>query len=151
MIDSKFKKFWRHYLLQTLLAIIILLFITLILGKKKVVTISAMGATSFILFAMPNSIPAKTKNVIGGHLVGLACGALFYVADLPFCIEYSLAAGLAIFFMVILNVEHPPAAGTAMAVVINEVSLEVFITIMLSAVLLSQFRWYMRKYLKDLV
>ena len=151
MIDNKFKKHWKHYLLQILLATLILLFITLIFGKKRVVTISAMGATTFILFAMPNSILAKTKNVIGGHLVGLACGGLFYFTSLPFFMEYSLAVGIAIFLMVILNVEHPPAAGTALAVAINEVSLEIFVTIMASAVILSQFRWYLRKYLKDLV
>ncbi len=151
MIDNKFKKHWKHYLLQILLATLILLFLTLILGREKVVTISAMGATSFILFAMPTSAPAQTRNVIGGHLVGLMCGGLFYFTALPFFMEYSLAVGIAIFLMVILNVEHPPAAGTALAVAINEVSLEVFVTIMVSAVILSQFRWYLRKYLKDLV
>ena len=151
IIDNKFKKFWKHYLLQILLATLILLFIILILGREKVVTISAMAATSFILFAMPNSIPAKTKNVIGGHLVGLVCGSLFYFTTLPFFIEYSFSVGIAIFLMVILNVEHPPAAATALAVAINEVSLEVFVTIMASAIILSQVRWYLRKYLKDLV
>ena len=40
------------------------------------VIISAMGATSFIVFAMPKTVSAQTKHVIGGHLVGLASGAI---------------------------------------------------------------------------
>ena len=123
----------------------------LVLGRHKLVTISAMGATAFIVFAMPRTVSAKTKNVIGGHLVGLAAGTIFYFTGLPYFVEYPLAVGLAILLMVALDVEHPPAAGTALAVVINEVSLDAFITIMLSAVVLSQCRYYLRRYLKDLV
>ena len=113
--------------------------------------ISAMGATAFIVFAMPKAASAQTRNVIGGHLVGLASGAVFYFTTLPYFIEYPLAVGLAILLMVALDFEHPPAAGTALAVVINEVSFDAFITIMLSAIILSQCRYYLRDYLKDLV
>jgi CBS-domain-containing membrane protein len=150
-IKSKFKKLWKYYFLQSLLATIVLFVLVLILGRYKLVVISAMGATSFIVFAMPKAASAQTRNVIGGHLAGLAAGGIFYLTTLPFFVEYSLAVGLAIFLMVALDVEHPPAAGTALAVVINEVSLDVFITIMLSAVILSQCRYYLRNYLKDLV
>jgi len=110
-----------------------------------------MGATAFIVFAMPTSASAQTRNVIGGHLVGLASGTIFYFATLPYFIEYPLAVGIAIFVMATLDVEHPPAAATALAVVINEVSPEVFVTIMASAVILSQCRHYMKNHLKDLV
>ena len=57
----------------------------------------------------------------------------------------------AFFLMVALDVEHPPAMGTTLAVVINQVSYDAFITIMLSAVILSQCRYYLRNRLKDLV
>jgi CBS-domain-containing membrane protein len=150
-IKSKFKKLWKYYLLQCLLATIVLFILVLVLGKYKLVVISSMGATTFIVFAMPKAVSAQTRNVVGGHLVGLAAGAVFYFATLPYFIEYPLAVGLAILLMVALDVEHPPAAGTALAVVINEVSLDAFITIMLSAVILSQCRYYLRGYLKDLV
>ena len=150
-IKIKFKKLWKYYLLQSLLATGVLFILVLVLGRYKLVVISAMGATSFIVFAMPKAVSAQTKNVIGGHLVGLASGAIFYFTTLPYFIEYSMAVGLAILLMVALDVEHPPAAGTALAVVINEVSRDAFITIMLSAVILSQFRYYLRGYLKDLV
>jgi CBS-domain-containing membrane protein len=150
-IKNKFKKLWKCYILQSLLAVAALLVIVLVLGKDKIVIISAMGATTFIVFAMPKATSAKTRNVIGGHLVGLAAGTIFYFTALPYFVEYPLAVGIAVFVMVALDVEHPPAAGTALAVVINEVSLDAFITIMLSAVILSQCRYYLRRRLKDLV
>jgi len=150
-IKTKFKQMWKYYLLQGFFAAIVLLVLAVVLGKDKMVLISAMGATTFIVFAMPRTVSAKTKNIVGGHLVGLASGAIFYFTALPYFVEYPLAVGLAFLLMVALDVEHPPAVGTALAVVINEVSLDAFITIMLSAVILSQCRYYLRGFLKDLV
>ncbi|MHC4556829.1 MAG: HPP family protein [Planctomycetota bacterium] len=151
-IDDKFKKLWKYYILQSSLAGIALFVLVLLLDQSKMVLISAMGATSFLVFAMPTAVSAQTRNVIGGHLVGLATGMIFYFTDLPYFVEYPLVVGIAIFIMVVLDVEHPPAAGTALAVVINEVSsLDVFVTVMAGAVILSQCRYYLRGYLKDLV
>ena len=146
-IREKFGKLWKYYLLQTLLATFVIFALTLILGKDRIVIISAMGATTFIVFAMPKAVSARTRNVVGGHLVGLISGAIFYFVSLPYFFEYSLAVGIAIFLMAALDVEHPPAAGTALAVVINEVSLDVFITIMVSAAVLSQCRYYLRNHI----
>ncbi len=150
-ITNKFKQQWRNYLWQSLLVVFVLFVIVLALGKEKIVTISSMGATAFIIFAMPKTVSAKTRNVVCGHLVGLACGAIFYFIALPYWAEYPLVVGLAMLLMVVFDVEHPPAAGTALAVVMSEISLDAFITIMLSAVILTQCRYYLKKYLKDLV
>ena len=150
-IVDKFKKLWKYYLLQSLLAAVALFILILFLGEEKTVVISSIGATSFIVFAMPTAVSAQTRNVLGGHLVGLACGTIFYFTNLPYFIEYPCAVGIAIFLMVALDVEHPPAAGTALAVVIKEVSLPVVVTIMTSALILSQCRYYLRHHLRDLV
>ena len=151
VIIDKFKKLWIYYILQSLLAAVALFALVLILGREKMVVISSIGATSFIVFAMPTAVSAKTRNVLGGHLVGLASGTIFYYTALPYYIEYPGAVGIAIFLMVALDVEHPPAAGTALAVVIREVSPPVFVAIMTSALILSQCRYYLRHRLKDLV
>jgi CBS-domain-containing membrane protein len=150
-IGKKFQKLWRYYIWQSLLAAFALFVIVLVLDKDKMVVISAMGATAFVVFAMPTAVSAQTKNVIGGHLVGLVSGTIFYFIPFPYFIEYPMVVGIAIFVMVALDVEHPPAAGTALAVVINEVSLDVSITIMAAAIILSQCRYYLRNYLKDLI
>ncbi len=150
-IKDKFKELWKYYILQSLLAGTALFIIVLVLGKDKMVTVSAIGATAFIVFTMPKAVSAQTKHVIGGHLVGLAAGTVFYFTALPYFVEYPLAVGITIFLMVALDVEHPPAVGTALAVAINEVTLNAFVAIMISAVVLSQCRYYLRRYLKDLV
>jgi len=95
-IDKKFKKLWKAYLLQSLLAGIAMFILVLILGKKNMVVV-------------------------------------------------------AIFIMVIVNAEHPPAAGTAFAVVINEVSIPVCATIILSTIVLTQVRYYLRHRMQNLV
>jgi len=150
-IQYKFKKLWKYYILQSALAGIALFVVVLALGKDQMVLISAMGATAFIVFAMPKTASAQTRNVIGGHLVGLITGSIFYYITMPYYIEYPLVVGIAIFIMVAFDFEHPPAAGTALAVVINEVSLNVFVTVMIGALVLSQCRYYLRHYLKDLI
>jgi len=151
-IIDKFKKLWIYYILQSFLAALALFVLVLVLGKDKMVVTSAMGATGFIAFAMPKAVSAQTKNIIGGHLVGLACGTIFYFTKLPYFVEYPCVVGIAIFLMVALDVEHPPAAGTALAVVINELSpIDAFIIIMISAVVLSQCRYFLRHHLRDLV
>ena len=151
MIKEKFKKLWIYYIIQSLMASVALFIIVSVLGKERVVVISAMGATSFIVFAMPRAVSAQTRNIVGGHLAGLLSGALFYSAALPYFVGYPLAVGIAVFLMVALDLEHPPAAGTALAVVVNEVSFDVFVTIVLSALILSQCRYHLRNHLKDLV
>ena len=147
----KFKHLWIYYILQSALAGFAFFIIVLFLGQEKIVVISAMGATTFIVFTMPTAASAQTRNVIGGHLVGLVIGSLFYYTNIEFYIQYPLVVVIAIFIMVAFDFEHPPAAGTALAVVMNEVSWDVYVTIMISAVILSQTRYYLRRHLKNLI
>jgi len=148
---EKFKRLWKHYIFQSFLAVLAIFIVVLTVGEDKAVIIASMAASAFICFATPKSASAKTRNVIGGHLVGLVCGALFTLTALPYYAEFPLAVGLAIFLMVALDVEHPPAAGTALAVTINEVTLPVAGIIIISAIVLTQCRYYMRNLLKDLI
>jgi len=151
-IDEKFKKLWKYYIWQSFLAGVALFIIVLSLDKGKMVVISAMGATAFIVFAMPHAVSANSKNVIGGHLVGLILGMIFFFfIDIPYFYEFPIVVGIAIFIMVALDVEHPPAVGTALAVLIHEVSTDVLFIIIAVAVILSICHYYLRNHLKDLV
>jgi len=68
----------------------------------------------------------------------------------------SLLAGLAI-FIVVLTVGEDKAvviasmAATAMAVTINEVTLTAAVIVIISVIVLTQCRYYMRNLLKDLI
>ncbi len=148
-IDEKFKKLWKYYIWQSFLATIAFFILLHVLEKERIVLISAMGSTAFIVFAMPNAVSAQSKNVIGGHLVGLILGMIFFFVKIPYLYEFPLVVGFAIFVMAALDVEHPPAVGTALAVVINEVSPDVSLIIIATAIILSICHYYLR--LKDLV
>ncbi|MBW8001555.1 MAG: HPP family protein [Planctomycetes bacterium] len=150
-IKDRFKTLWKNYLLQSLLAAITLLILALALGEDKMVLISAIGGTAFIVFAMPNTDSAKPKNVITSHLLGLIAGSIFYFTNFPYYIEWPLAVGIAIFLMVALDFIHPPAAGTALASAIYQAPLNTLITILAATLIISQCRHLLRNYLKNLV
>ena len=149
-LKSKSENLLKHLILQTLLATATLAILFLILGQQKLILVSTIGATAFIVFLTPTSKSAKTKNIILGHLTGLAIGTCFYYTTLPYFVEYPLAIGGTILVMAILGIRHAPAAGTALAVTINDQPLNAFIAVMLCAIVLSQCHYYLKKYLKDL-
>lgn len=128
--------------------------VLLLLSMEQAVIIASIGATAFIVFAMPTSITARPRNVIGGHLVGLVCGSACALipqsSTLHSAVVYSLAVGLSFFLMVTVDVEHPPASGTALGVVITGFSWKVVIAIITSAVILSLAHRLLKPFLRDL-
>lgn len=133
IIDEKFKDHKSNFILQCLLATISLTIVLLFLDIiKESAIITALGASSFIVFAMPHRYTSQDKRIIGGYIVGLSIGFVFYLISISslltillsprLIIIFSAAAavGISIFIMVIFNVEHAPACGVALGIVINE-------------------------------
>jgi len=151
---EEFSLYWKHYLLQSILATLSVFIVLYFLSLQEAVIIASIGATAFIVFTMPNNITAQSRNVIGGHLIGLFYGFLFSLiphSALTFSILiYSLAVGASIFTMVVTDTEHPPAAGTALGVVITGIRLDVLITVVLSIIILSLIHRFFKPYLRDL-
>ncbi|RAO99990.1 hypothetical protein PW5551_00995 [Petrotoga sp. 9PW.55.5.1] len=156
-ILSKFKANWKNYVLQSILATITVFFIFTILNvQERPIIVSSMGATTFIVFAMPKSMVAKARNIIGGHAVGFICGSLFSLifsntGPLFSNISYALAVGLSIFIMVVIDTEHPPAAGTALSLCIFGFSLNAFLSVFLSIIILSIVHHFLKPYMIDLI
>jgi len=146
--------YWKNYVFQSLLVALTTFVVLLFLSLQEAVIVASIGATAFIVFAMPNSVTARPRNVIGGHLVGLLCGTLFALIQnssfLYSAVAYSLSVGLSIFIMVVIDTEHPPASGTALGVAITGFSAAVVLAVMTSAVVLSLVRYSFRRYLRDL-
>ena len=115
------------------------------------VLISAIGATAFVVFAMPDTDSAKPKNVVGSHIIGVIAGTIFYFTCFPYYLEWPLAVGVSIFLMLALDFIHPPASGTALAVAINQAPLNTLITILAATLIIAQCRYLLRNYLKNLV
>jgi CBS-domain-containing membrane protein len=166
IFDRKLKKYFPNYILQSLLATITL---TIILYFENIFTntgvVASLGATTFIIFAMPKYTTAQPRRVIGGHIIGIISGILcFYIASLTqnkenFFLFHemlkilipSLSVGLSIFFMVITNTEHPPAAGTALAITIQGWSYSTLLVILTTIFLLSLAKYLLKPWLKDLL
>lgn len=147
----KLKQDWTHYTFQCFLAVLSIGIIVFVLGVEKVVIISSLAATAFICFMTPKSHFAQTRRLIGSYIVALICGAAFRLVPLPPSLGYPAVVGIVMFLMVILDFEHPPAAGVAIAVTIKEVNLAAVAAIMLSVIVITQLRYYLRHWLKDLI
>ena len=154
-IAEELRLYWKNYVLQSLAAAISIFVLFLILTTEDVVFIASIGATAFIIFAMPESITAKPRNVIGGHLTGIIVGSFSVLIphqqSLAAVAVYSVAVGVSMFIMVVIDTEHPPAAGTALGIAISGFSLNVTAILILSALALSLIHHFFRRYLRDLV
>jgi CBS-domain-containing membrane protein len=164
VIDKSFIKNPKNYILQSLMALGALL---IILSFVEVLTeaaiVAALGASTFIVFAMPRSITARPRRLIGGHAVGIVCGLICYYAFLAgplcdFCAQhdimlwfaYALSVALALFFMTITNTEHPPAASTALGIAAYGASWQTVLFVLLFAAGLTIIRWLLGNWLRDL-
>jgi CBS-domain-containing membrane protein len=165
LIDKSFRKAPKNYIRQSLLAALvvgIILFVFRYLSGDMII-VAALGASTFIVFAMPDTVPAQPRRLIGGHAVGLLAGTVSHLiffnygigqVGLTFEAVYiaagALAVGLAIFLMTITNTEHPPAATTALGIIISGLSYKEALFVMLTAVCLAVARRLLRRHLKNL-
>ena len=82
------------------------------------VLLASMGASSVLLFGLPNSPLAKPWSFTGGHLIsagiGLICSHLF--TDLA--LMAAVTIGCVLFVMYLFECMHPPGGATALVPVI---------------------------------
>ena len=90
-----------------------------VLGGINAWYIAPMGASSVLLFALPNSPLAQPWNVVIGNiiagLVGVSCAQI--LPDLT--TAFSVAVGLAIFMMMTTDSLHPPSGAVAITAVLG--------------------------------
>ena len=108
----------------------------------------SFGSSMVLLFGFPESPFAQPKNVFFGHLITALVGVIFvHFIPLPIYINIALAVGAGIFFMILLNVVHPPAGGNPIIVIIGSASYDFLISpiifgciiILLLAILINKF------------
>jgi len=152
------------YVYQSSLAVLVLIVILYALNvTTHAAIVAALGSSSFIIFAMPHSVTARPRNVIGGHLVGILAGVLCslllglfsqggtLLQEMLYIALCSLSVGLSILGMVISDTEHPPAAGTALGMVVHPWNWQIVVFVLASAAFLSLTRWILKSRLQDLV
>jgi CBS-domain-containing membrane protein len=154
-IRRRFRTSWKNYLYQSLLAAIIVALVLFFLTVEHVVVVASIGATAFIIFAMPRAASAHPRRVIGGHTIGLVAGSLAGLitptTSLITIVALSLSVGFSMFLMVALDFEHPPASGTALGVALTGITGNVVLAVVTSAIVLSLAHQFFGRWLKDLV
>ncbi len=150
-----FIMFWKNYIFQSLAATIATLIILIVLNLENAVVVASIAASIFIVFTMPNAISARKRAILGGHWIGLTLGSFWAIIPTPYhfmsIIVLSLAVGTTMFIMVVFDMEHPPAAGTALGVAITGFSWGVGIAVITSTIILVIIQRIFKPYLKDLV
>lgn len=88
-------------------------------GADAMLMTAAMGASTFLLFAVPHGALSQPWAVLAGHavsaLIGVTCAR--WVPVLP--LAAALAVGLAVLAMHYLRCLHPPGGATALVAVIG--------------------------------
>ncbi|MGB7651640.1 MAG: HPP family protein [Gallionella sp.] len=78
-----------------------------------------IGATVVLLFALPHSPMAQPWNVIVGQIIAGFIGWLISQLLSDMVIAAALAVGLSIWLMHLVDALHPPAAATALTLVLS--------------------------------
>jgi CBS-domain-containing membrane protein len=165
LIDKKFRKNTVKYILQCILATLTILAVLAFLDiLTETAIITALGASAFIVFTMPRQYSSDPRRLLGGYIVGLVIGFIFYIISTEFfgtnvignhttslIIFGSLAVGSAIFIMAVTNTEHAPAAGIALGLVINKWDYLTIIFIIVAIVWMFSIKTILKKYLMDLI
>ncbi len=154
----------KRYALQCSLAAAFVLILLLVLDAvTQTVLIAALGASTFIAFAVPRSLHSSPRCLIGGYLAGILAGSLMAMLNIAFdfsdvvtahasmVVFGALATGLAMFIMVVTKTEHPPAAALALGLVLNEWSLLTLVVVIVGVVALSICKQLVLPILMDLV
>ena len=163
LLDDKFAQYPRRFVYQSALAALAVLIVLVLLDTiHNGAVIAALGATAFIVFALPKTEASRARVVIPGYAIGAVVGsACRWLAALdmtghPIAEKYitivlaALAVGLAIFLMTITNTEHAPAAGVALGMVIGRWSITTVGVVMVGAAALCAAKAVLGRWLKNL-
>lgn len=164
ILDPNVKDHLGSVLLQsglaTLVIFVIVLFLDILIGPAVV---AALGSTTFVVFAMPNSPPAQPRRLFGGNIIGILTGAgasllagclASRTAITPQASQLlftAVAVGAAILAMVITDTAHPPAAGLALGFVIDAWNIYTVAFVLAAVTLLAVSKRLLRRHLRDLV
>ena len=116
--------------------ILIISFISLNTPHGYILAVS-FGATMVLLFGYPSSPFAQPKNIFFGHIITAISGIIFTFTSLPLFFAIASAVSIGIFFMILLDIVHPPAGGNPIAILIGQYSYDfLLITIILGTILI---------------
>ena len=160
LIDHKFKRNKGKYIVQCLMAAVsisaILIFLNTLFNSA---VLAAFGATSFIVFAMPQQKTSNPRRLIGGYIVGIGVGvgmrsleSLLPAGETVWLVSLlgALAVAISIFIMTMTNTEHPPAAGVALGIALEGYEPLGLLIILLAVGILVAIKYVLRRWMINL-
>ncbi|MBD0409810.1 HPP family protein [Pseudoalteromonas distincta] len=84
-----------------------------------VLIMAPFGATTVLVFGVPDSPLAQAKNVIFGHLITAFIGILFYQYVDVTSLTIALATGLGVTSMLVSKTTHPPAGANPILIMLS--------------------------------
>lgn len=122
--------FWQSTMATVFLLVFFIAWNRIIPLSNQVI-FSAVASSTFLTFVSTSIYGSLSSKIIGGQIIGVLIGVGIWFAwhsavltypqfaDDIFIIALALSTGIALLVMSVLDFEHPPAAGTAMAFVFN--------------------------------
>lgn len=118
---------------------------------------SSLASSAFIVFAIPKSIAAEPKRIIGGYVIASIVGAALHCLLLSlyhnvssngflhlhphvFWVTAAVAVGVCTLWMILQSYQHPPAVGLALILVLDLQHWSALIVILVSACILALIR-----------
>ena len=164
---------WPNLIWQSLLAVVFMCLVLFSLNEVAnsnilwAVGAGALASSSYLVFGKPHAPSAEPVKIIGGYLVAILVGGIirFFYNQFPFFqanlmglshfhvigMLAAIAVGLTLVFMVLLKIEHPPAAGMALALVLDVHEFDVVFVVFFAMLLLASLRQILKKYMRNLV
>ncbi|MDF1795806.1 MAG: HPP family protein [Coxiellaceae bacterium] len=160
-------------ILQLILAmgyVLLTLFLLDIISESPLlwaVGASSLASSAYLIFASPCTATASAKRLIGAYFIAIVCGIVVRHLSVflmnhtgqmfigithdphMYWLSGTVSVGLSMMFMLIFGMEHPPATGIALILVIDQRSYQAIIAIFLLAVLLAIIKAILRKRLCD--
>ncbi|MCP4639238.1 MAG: HPP family protein [bacterium] len=162
LLDAKFRGNKGRYIAQcTLASMVVFVILHVLDAAENAALVGSLGASAFIVFAVPQAESSRPRFLLGGYFVGICCAAVCYGLCLlsvhaPFIHQPSaplfaaVSVGMTIFIMVMTDTEHPPAAGVALGLVLN-MNLGSLLVVVLGILCLSAIRALLKPMLINLV
>lgn len=172
-IKDRFQSAWFNYIWQPLTAVVfmsIVLFILNALATSSIlwaVGAGALASSCFVVFGQPFSSNAFPHRIIGGYFIGIGMGGLMriiseqlYLFQKDFLVSphfqtmgilAAVTVGLALFFMTLFRLQHPPATGMALVLVLDVRDYKTMFVVFFAATALALLRIVLKKQLIDLV
>lgn len=126
----------------------------------------SLASSIFIIFTIPESIAAQPRRILGGYAVALIVGLIAHYALLKifgllethfvlgntkfFWVSAAVVMGLVMVLMVLMNFQHPPAAGVALVLMLDIQEYYTVAVIILTVCSLALIKFWLKNYLINL-